>query len=146
MGREMCVSCKKELAKRDKKVSELTEASTCLSMSEKELVVLLDDLSNSIEEVWDVDLTGRITEIYEKLVERNIELMDKLVEGCDKSLMLDKYFAEQDLAKCKKELKECKGNLKETNDSYWILVGKLARCKKERDEERRARTQAEYKA
>ena len=60
--------------------------------------------------------------------------------------MFDKYSAEQDLAKCRKELKECKDRLKETNDSYWSLVGKLAKCEKERDEECRAKIQAEYKA
>ena len=72
--------------------------------------------------------------------------MKKLVMECDKSLMLGKYFAEQDLAKCRKELKECKKELKDTNDSYWSLVGKLAKCEKERNEERRAKLQAEYKA
>ena len=83
----MCKGCKKELAKRDVKISELSEVSTYLTMSEKELVVLLEDLSNNIEEVCDVELAKEVTEIYEKLVDRNIKLMRKLVSECDKSLM-----------------------------------------------------------
>ena len=62
--RVMCKWRKKELAKRDVKISELSEVSTYLSMSEKELVVVLKDLSNNIEEVCDVELAKGITEIY----------------------------------------------------------------------------------
>ena len=76
-----------------------------------ELIEIFERLSVKISEIYDVKLSGEITDVYEDLVSSTVKVI---------------------------------GEPNELEVRYWDLARKLAKCERERDEERRAREQAEY--
>ena len=78
-------------------------------------------------------------ELFEKLSE-------KITEVCDMEHSEEITELFEDLASIFMEVLSENSELREESNRYWDLVKKLAKCEKERDEERNVREQAEYDA
>ena len=131
---KMCANCETEHAKRCVEISKLPIGS--MKGGEK----LLDDLkclSRVIAEVCDVGLAWILTMVYEDLVSHCVEF----INGHDESVRGE---IEAELKGVSSMFLEFKEKMEKVSLKYWDLVKKLAKCEKERDEECRAREQAEY--
>ena len=91
------------------------------------------DLSEKFGEIYDLELAKELTEIYEDLGWCVLKIFEKV-------LKTEKERNEK-LARLEVELEKEKIV---SEERYRDLVKKLAKCKKERDEKKHAREQAEY--
>ena len=130
----MCAGCKREHAKRCTEISRFPIGSV---EGGKKLLDDLKCLSRVIADVCDVGLAQILMIVYEDLVSHCMEFVHRYDESVRSEM-------EVELEKIVPAFSNLKEKMERVSLNYWDLVKKLAKCDKERDEERRAREQAEY--